>query len=50
MLNTMCLDCRKLNSGCTGTECQTWSGCIFKVKKDDSEQKETDKLAKFRKG
>lgn len=32
MLNTICLDCKKLNNGCKGTECKTWTGCIYKEK------------------
>lgn len=32
MLNEMCLDCKKLNNGCNGTECQTWTGCVYKEK------------------
>ena len=34
MLNTMCLDCKKLNNDCKGTECQVWTGCIYKEKAD----------------
>lgn len=30
MLNTMCLNCKKLNNECAGTENQLWSGCINK--------------------
>ncbi len=28
MLNSMCLNCKKFNSSCTGTKNQLWSGCI----------------------
>lgn len=35
MLNTMCLNCKKLNNGCKGTKNQLWSGCIYK-EVDDS--------------
>lgn len=40
MLNTMCLDCKKLNNDCKGTECQTWSGCIYKEKTNLQSTKE----------
>lgn len=30
-LNRMCADCLKLGSGCKGTTCQTWTGCVFKA-------------------
>lgn len=34
-LNTMCMDCMKLQTGCKGTSCQTWTGCIYKEKIDN---------------
>lgn len=37
MLNSMCYDCLKLHNGCKGTECQAWTGCLYK------EQDETKK-------
>lgn len=30
-LNHMCADCLKLGTGCKGTTCQTWTGCVRKV-------------------
>lgn len=30
MLNSMCINCKKLNNDCKGTDCQTWTGCIFR--------------------
>lgn len=27
MLNKMCKDCNRLNNGCNGSQCQTWTGC-----------------------
>lgn len=27
--NNMCLNCRRLNSDCSGTTCQTWTGCVY---------------------
>lgn len=35
MLNAMCLDCKKLNNDCNGTECQTWTGCIYKERDEN---------------
>lgn len=32
-INEMCTDCAKLGSGCAGSTCQVWTGCIFKIKK-----------------
>lgn len=37
MLNTICLDCKKLNNGCSGTENQNWTGCIYKEKTERRE-------------
>lgn len=28
-LNSMCSTCAKLGSGCKGTTCQTWTGCVY---------------------
>lgn len=30
MINSMCKNCARLGIDCNGTECQTWSGCIYK--------------------
>lgn len=30
MLNRMCKNCARLGIDCKGTECQTWSGCVYK--------------------
>lgn len=30
MMNSMCRDCARLGIDCKGTECQTWSGCVYK--------------------
>lgn len=30
MLNSMCIDCKKLNNGCKGTDCLAWTGCIYR--------------------
>lgn len=35
-LNPMCMDCQKLQNGCEGTSCQSWTGCIFKDKSDEN--------------
>lgn len=33
-LNSMCIDCAKYNNGCSGTTCQTWTGCIYRERKE----------------
>ena len=30
MINNMCKNCARLGIDCKGTECQTWSGCVYK--------------------
>lgn len=30
MMNSMCRNCARLGIDCKGTECQTWSGCVYK--------------------
>ena len=30
MLNEMCLNCKCLENGCTGTHNKVWNGCIYK--------------------
>lgn len=30
MMNNMCKNCARLGIDCKGTECQTWSGCVYK--------------------
>ena len=30
-MNNMCKDCLKLGNGCKGTDCTTWTGCVFKT-------------------
>lgn len=30
MMNIMCKNCARLEIDCKGTECQTWSGCVYK--------------------
>lgn len=30
MLNNMCMECKKFKNGCEGTECQTWTGCVYR--------------------
>lgn len=35
MLNPICCDCKKLNNGCKGTECQAWTGCLYKEKDEE---------------
>ena len=30
-MNSMCKDCLKLGNGCEGTDCTTWTGCVFKT-------------------
>lgn len=42
MLNTMCLNCKKLNNECEGTKNQLWSGCIYK--ETDTSVKVIDKV------
>lgn len=29
MLNNMCKSCKCLNTSCSGTECQVWTGCVY---------------------
>lgn len=29
-LNTMCLNCLVRDKGCSGTTCQTWTGCVYR--------------------
>lgn len=38
MLNNMCKDCVKLNNGCQGTTCQTWTGCALKKSVEQSKK------------
>ena len=30
-VNSMCEDCAALGASCSGTNCKTWTGCIYKV-------------------
>ena len=30
-MNNMCKDCLKLGCSCNGTDCTTWTGCVFKT-------------------
>lgn len=30
MLNAMCKNCTRLGIDCKGTECQTWTGCVYR--------------------
>lgn len=30
MLNNMCMECKKFKNSCDGTECQSWTGCIYR--------------------
>ena len=32
LVNSMCSDCSALGASCSGTNCRTWTGCIYKVK------------------
>lgn len=29
-LNMMCTTCAKLGRDCSGTTCQTWTGCVYR--------------------
>lgn len=34
-LNRMCTDCAKLGRECSGTTCQTWTGCVYREEDKD---------------
>lgn len=29
-LNSMCANCARLGNACQGTDCQTWTGCVYR--------------------
>lgn len=35
MLNNMCINCKKLGNGCSGSQESVWTGCIYKERNDD---------------
>lgn len=36
MLNSMCINCKKLENGCNGSQESVWTGCIYKEQNDNS--------------
>ena len=36
-LNRMCLNCKCLDNDCAGTNCQDWTGCIYRKASDEKD-------------
>lgn len=30
-LNTMCFNCKRCGTDCTGTTCKAWTGCVYRT-------------------
>lgn len=36
--NAMCKNCERFRKCCAGTTCQTWTGCVWKIKKENTKE------------
>lgn len=34
-INPMCVGCSKYGRECEGTACMVWTGCVYRVRKDE---------------